>query len=73
MREGTKYFLDKIKFEYILTLVLTFIVAYFVHENVELTESARLGLMALIGALSSVNGYMFGIHQVESRNNSGAS
>ena len=56
--------MKKVKFEHILILTIVLVLTWVMALNVEMTESAKIALLAITNLLSGVAGFMWGIKQV---------
>jgi len=56
--------LEKIQFEHVLILAIVLVLTWVMALNVEMTESAKIALLAITNLLSGVAGFLWGIKQV---------
>jgi uncharacterized membrane protein HdeD (DUF308 family) len=64
-----KQYKVNIKFEYVLIVLILAILAGVLFFNTELTDSAQMALLAITSLLSGVTGYLWGITQVDTKQN----
>ena len=62
-----KDILNKIKFEHVLIILIVAVLTGVMAINTEMTESAKIALLAITNLLSGVAGFMWGIKQIANK------